>query len=148
MQYKQWLLAAFVAFSASLSGLVLADSNQTPDAQITISETQFGFVIGGSVGEGELIVDGKKRPFKIGGLSLGANVGISQISASGDVYEMKKVEDFPGNYVRVGGNVTLGKGVGGMTLKNEQGVMLQLNGSTEGLQFDVGASGVNIYFPK
>ncbi len=148
MQYKLWLSAFFLGFSALFGGVVLAESSNTPDAQITINETQFGFVIGGSVGEGELIVDGQKRAFKVGGLSVGANFGVSQISASGDVYNMKKVEDFPGNYVRVGGNVTVGKGVGGMTLKNEKGVTVQLNGSTEGLQFDVSASGVNIYFPK
>jgi|AntAceMinimDraft_1070359.scaffolds.fasta_scaffold00415_25 hypothetical protein len=148
MHCKQWLLAALMTFSVSFGGLVAADTSKKPDAQITISETQFGFIIGGSVGDGELIVDGKKMPFKIGGLGLGVNFGISKMSASGDVYDMKKVEDFPGNYARASGNLTVGKGVGGMTLQNEKGVVLQLNGSTEGLQFDVSAGGVNIYFPK
>lgn len=148
MCFKKYLTTGLLALSVSFGGLAAAESNKTPDAQITIDQTQFGFVIGGSVGEGELIINGEKHPFKIGGLSVGANFGIAQMSASGDVYDLKKIEDFPGNYGRVGGSIAVVKGTGGMTLKNEKGVIMHLQGSTEGLQFDVGASGVNIYFPK
>jgi hypothetical protein len=123
MNFKNWFTAGFLALSISAGGIAAA---KTPDAQITIDETQF----------------------KIGGLGVGANIGISKMSASGDVYDLKKIEDFPGNYGRVGGSVAAGKGMGGMTLRNEKGVTLQLKGTTEGLQFDISASGVNIYFPK
>jgi len=145
MSFKNWLTAGFMAFSLSIGGVATAEK---PDAQITIDETQFGFVIGGSVGDGVLNINGVKHVFKIGGLGVGANIGFSKMSASGDVYNLKKLEDFPGNYGRVGGSATAGKGVGGMTLRNEKGVTLQLQGTTEGLQFDISASGVNIYFPK
>lgn len=148
MRLKQWLTTGLLAFSVTFGGLAAAESKETPDAQVTINETQFGLIIGGSVGGGELVIDGKKHPFKLGGLSLGANIGASQMSASGDVYNLKKIEDFPGNYARVGGSVAFLKGMGGMSLRNEKGVIMHLRGSTEGLQFDVGASGVNIYFPK
>ena len=145
MNFKNWITAGFLALSISAGGIAAA---KTPDAQITIDETQFGFIIGGSVGDGVLNMNGKKHFFKIGGLGVGANIGISKMSASGDVYDLKKIEDFPGNYGRVGGSVAAGVGMGGMTLRNEQGVTLQLKGTTEGLQFDISASGVNIYFPK
>ena len=145
MNFKNWFTAGFLALSISTGGIAAA---KTPDAQITIDETQFGFIIGGSVGDGVLNMNGKKHFFKIGGLGVGANIGISKMSASGDVYDLKKIEDFPGNYGRVGGSVAAGKGMGGMTLRNEKGVTLQLKGTTEGLQFDISASGVNIYFPK
>lgn len=145
MNFKNWFTAGFLALSISAGGIAAA---KTPDAQITIDETQFGFIIGGSVGDGVLNMNGKKHFFKIGGLGVGANIGISKMSASGDVYDLKKIEDFPGNYGRVGGSVAAGVGMGGMTLRNEKGVTLQLKGTTEGLQFDISASGVNIYFPK
>jgi hypothetical protein len=145
MNLKNWLTTGFVALSISVGGLAAA---KTPDAQITIDETQFGFIIGGSIGDGVLNIDGKKHPFKIGGLGAGANIGISQMSASGNVYDLKKIEDFPGTYGRVGGSVAAGMGLGSMTLRNEKGVTLELKGTTQGLQFDISASGVNIYFPK
>jgi hypothetical protein len=145
MNLTKWFATGFLALSVSAGGMAAA---KQPDAQITIDETQFGFVIGGSVGEGVLNIDGKKHPFKIGGLGVGANIGISKMSASGNVYDLKKLEDFPGNYGRVGGSVAAGVGTGGMTLRNEKGVTLELKGTTEGLQFDISASGVNIYFPK
>ena len=145
MNFKNWFTAGFLALSISAGGIAAA---KTPDAQITIDETQFGFIIGGSVGDGVLNMNGKKHFFKIGGLGVGANIGISKMSASGDVYDLKKIEDFPGNYGRVGGSVAAGVGMGGMTLRNEKGVTLQLKGTTEGLQFDISASGVNIYIPK
>ena len=145
MNFKNWITAGFLALSISAGGIAAA---KTPDAQITIDETQFGFIIGGSVGDGVLNMNGKKHFFKIGGLGVGANIGISKMSASGDVYDLKKIEDFPGNYGRVGGSVAAGVGMGGMTLRNEKGVTLQLKGTTEGLQFDISASGVNIYIPK
>lgn len=145
MCFKNWLVTGVLALSMSVGAIAAAEK---PDGQITIDETQFGFLIGGSVGDGVLNIDGVKHVFKIGGLAVGANIGFSKMSASGDVYNLKKLADFPGNYGLISGSVTAGKGVGGMTLRNEKGVTMQLQGTTEGLQFNISASGVNVYFPK
>lgn len=125
-----------------------AETPRKPVGQVTIDETQFGFIIGGSVGGGELTFDGKKHSFQIGGLSLGANVGVSRMSARGEVYELKDLSQFPGTYVKLDGNIALGGGVGGMTLKNQNGVILRLEGTTQGIQFNIGASGVTVFFDK
>lgn len=138
------VLAGFMALSPS----VQAEQTKQPVAKVSIEETQFGLIIGGSVGGGKLTFDGKEYPFKLGGLSLGANIGVSRMAAVGQVYDMKNVEDFAGTYVKLDGSVALGGGVGGMTLKNEKGVIMSLNGTTQGLQFNIGASGVSVYFDK
>jgi hypothetical protein len=148
MSVRKIMAAALVATSFLAVGPALADAPLKPAGQVSIDETQFGFVIGGSVGGGELTVDGKKHAFQIGGLSLGANIGVSKFAARGEVYNLKNIEDFPGNYVTAGGQIALGGGMGGVTLKNEKGVIMRLQGTTEGVQFNVGASGVNVYFPK
>lgn len=140
--------SALMAVALVSGGLASAETPKKPVGQVTIDETQFGFIIGGSVGGGELTFGGKKHSFQIGGLSLGANIGVSRMSARGEVYDMKDVSQFPGTYVRLGGNVALGGGVGGMTLKNENGVILRLEGTTQGIQFNVGASGVTVFFDK
>lgn len=148
MNIKSILSAGLVASALVFSGAALAQTPKTPVAKVSIEETQFGLIIGGSFGGGKLTYEGKEYHFQIGGLSLGANIGVSRMAAVGQVYDMKRVEDFPGTYVKLDGNVALGGGVGGMTLKNENGVIMNLNGTTQGLQFNVGASGVNVYFDK
>ena len=101
--------------------------------------------MGGSVGGGTLTFQGKEYPFKIGGLTAGANVGISKMSAAGEVYELKEISKFPGTYTQLDASITLGGGVGGLQLKNENGVIMRLESRTQGLQLNVGsASGISV----
>jgi len=148
MKLSKLFASALTAVAMLAGGSALAETAKKPSAQVTINETQFGFIIGGSVGGGELTLDGKKHAFQIGGLSLGANIGVSRMSAVGEVYDMKDISQFPGTYVKLDGNIALGGGVGGMTLKNQNGVIMRLEGTTQGLQFNVGASGVTVFFEK
>ena len=148
MKFATILHATLIASALAFGGAAVAEQKKTPSGKVSIEETQFGLIIGGSVGGGTLTFDGKEHKFQIGGLSLGANIGISRMAAVGEVYDMKRLEDFPGTYVKLEGNIALGGGVGGMSLKNEKGVIMNLNGTTQGLQFNVGASGVTVYFEK
>ena len=148
MKMASILSAGLIASAMAFSTAVVAEQTKQPVAKVSIEETQFGLIIGGSVGGGKLTYEGKEYPFQLGGLSLGANIGVSKMAAVGEVYDMKRVEDFPGTYVKLDGNIALGGGVGGMTLKNENGVIMNLTGTTQGLQFNIGASGVTVYFDK
>lgn len=125
-------------------GSVSAQTNKAPSGTVTIDETQFGFIIGGSIGGGVLNYQGKTHKFKIGGLSVGANIGVSKVSASGEVYDLSNLSKFPGTYVKLDGNATIGGGVGGTVLKNEHGVLMKLNTTQEGLQFNLSANGVQV----
>ncbi len=150
MTHYSRVFAAFAA-SATLmmgSGQVLAETAKQPVGQVSIDETQFGFIVGGSVGQGELTFDGQKHAFKLEGVSLGANIGVSKFAATGDVYDMTSLEQFEGIYAKATGSVTLGGGKGGMILQNQNGVMMRLDGTTQGLQFNVGTSGVTVRFVK
>lgn len=139
----------FVALAAAfVAGLALAGDAKQPSGTVTIDETQFGFIVGGSTGGGTLTVNGKDYPFKLGGLSVGANVGVSKISATGEVYDLNKVSDFPGTYTKLDASVALGGGVGGLHLKNENGVIMRLESRTQGLQLNLGMSGVTVAMEK
>jgi len=140
-------LAAVGAMTLA-GGVVVAETPKKPVAQVSIDETQFGFIIGGSTGGGVLTYDGEKHAFKMGGISLGANIGASNFSATGQVYDMKNIDQFEGTYVRLTGSVALGGGMGDMTLRNENGVIMSLRGTTQGLQLNAGASGVTVRFEK
>ncbi len=129
-------------------GVSAADAPKKPSGTVSINETQFALIIGGSTGGGVLTYQGKKYPFKIGGMSLGANVGASKLAASGEVYDLTDVSKFPGTFTKLESSITLGGGVGGTVLKNENGVIMRLTSTSEGLQLNLSASGVTVKFDK
>ena len=141
---KKILTSLCIGTALLVGGVASAQNAKAPSGSVVINETQFGFIIGGSVGGGELSYQGKTYKFKIGGMSLGANIGVSKVSATGEVYELKDISKFPGTYVSLDGTVALGGGVGGMKLKNEHGVIMRLQATTQGLQLNASSSGVTV----
>lgn len=106
----------------------------------------FAAILGGSIGGGKLTFQGKAHEFKIGGLTAGANVGVTKMSAVGEVYELKDVAKFPGTYTKFDAAAAYGgAGAGAIYMKNENGVVMKLMSRAGGLQLNVGsASGVKV----
>lgn len=145
MNVRKMACPALLATMLLAGGLALAADAKKPSGTVTIDETQFAFIVGGSAGGGKVTFQGKEYPFKIGGLTVGANVGISRMSASGEVYDLKQISKFPGTYTKLDIGIALGGGVGGLRLKNENGVIMRLESRTQGLQLNVGsASGITV----
>lgn len=140
---------AFLATTLMMGSLALAaDTPKVVSGKVEIDETQFGLIVGGSTGGGTLTFNGKKHDFKIGGLSLGANIGVAKINAVGEVYDLTDVSKFPGTYTKLDANVALGGGLGGVQMKNEHGVIMRLDSTTQGVQFNLGVSGVKVTMDK
>lgn len=136
------VLAATATIFAAPAGFA---ADAAPDATVTIDETQFAFIIGGSVGGGKLTYKGQVHEFKIGGLTAGVNVGVTSMSASGEVFDLKDISKFPGTYTKIESGVALAGGVGALHLKNEHGVVMKLHSRSQGLQLNVvSASGVKV----
>src|SRR5436190_18325933 len=98
------ILATMLSLIAG--GMALAADEKKPDATVTINETQFAVILGGTVGGGNLSFQGKTHDFKIGGLTAGANVGVSKLSATGEVYDLKDLSKFAGTYTKLDTGVT------------------------------------------
>jgi len=140
-----FLILGLAIFSFGASA---ADAPKKPSGTVSINETQFALIVGGSTGGGVLTYQGKKYPFKISGMSLGANVGVSKLAASGEVYDLTDLTKFPGTFTKLESSITLGGGVGGTVLKNENGVIMRLTSTSEGLQLNLSASGVTVKLDK
>src|SRR3990170_5596535 len=110
---------------------------------VEIDETQLGFIIGGDIGKGVLHYKGVDFYFKTGGIKVGG-MGIAKISAVGEVYDLSDIDQFPGIYVTGDYGIALGGGVGGLVLKNENGVYLRLRSTLEGVALAVGLEGITI----
>lgn len=146
MRMNRRMAGAFAAaMLLAASSFTLGADARKPDGTVSIDETQFAVIVGGSWGGGKLSYQGKDYDFKISGLTAGVNVGASKMSAAGEVYDLKDVSKFPGTYTKFDASATLGGGAGAIHMKNENGVIMKLTSRTQGLQLNVGsANGVKV----
>jgi hypothetical protein len=117
-----------------------------PDAAIVIEQLRVGVLaVGASIGGGRLRFRGEEHPFSVRGLEFGS-VGVASLSASGEVFSLRRLEDFPGRYEeRVVPRPPGGEG-GPQTrfLRNARGVELRLRIERAGGQLRFAATGVTI----
>jgi hypothetical protein len=126
------------------STVVVPPEAQGPSvARIRFSGGEVAVGIGFSWGDGTIAYHGVQRPFHISGLSV-ANVGISSLTATGKVYNLRRLEDFAGNYVEMAAGATVGGGGSVAYLRNERGVVIEITSSTVGLDFQLSSNGVSI----
>jgi len=111
-----------------------AQAASKPDATLRLSGRSVAAGLGVSWGRGTLTYKGKDYPVSVSGLSL-VKVGISKVTASGRVYNLKSLRDFDGNYTAVGAGVTLAGGGSAVSMKNQNGVRVDLSATTRGVDF-------------
>ena len=117
--------------------------SEKPDATIEFSGGSVALGIGYSWGHGVLHFQGKDYPFTANGFSV-VNVGASSVEATGNVYNLKKVEDFPGNYMAAAAGATVAGGAAGAAMENQHGVVIRATSKNQGLQLTLAPSGIAI----
>lgn len=110
---------------------------------VSVDMTSVAAGVGASWGSGVLKFRGQSHLFKIDGLSVG-NVGISTITAVGNVYNMTSLSQFAGNYAAIGAGVTLAGGAAGLRMQNQNGVIINLYAVQQGVQLNIGPQGFTI----
>ena len=128
-------------------GLMLAfalpTSAEERSADLTLSAGSIAAGVGYSWGDGVLHFQGRPYPFTLHGLSV-VDVGVAQIEAAGDVYNLKRVEDFSGNYVAIDAGVTIAGGGTLAVLENQKGVRIALHSTTQGLKLNLAVDGIAV----
>jgi hypothetical protein len=124
-----------------------AAEEKKPDATVKMSGKSVAAGVGFSWGSGVLTYQGKQYPFSVSGLSAG-NIGVSGAELSGEVFNLKSLDDFNGNYTSAGAGATVAGGGGGMTMKNQNGVVMNVVGTTRGLTFKLGVDGMKVQLKK
>jgi len=120
-----------------------AGKDSKPVGQIQLKEGSVAVGIGYSWGKGVLTYRGKRYPFKISGLTAGELGGVT-ITARGDVYLLKKLEDFNGTYTSVGAGATAGGGFDVEAMRNANGVEIKVTSTTRGADLRAAIEGVKI----
>jgi hypothetical protein len=141
---KRKVLAAFAAAILSTAcALSFAATDRKPDATIDLNGGSVAVGVGVDWAKGTLHYNGRDFPVKVKGLSV-ARIGASKISATGEVYDLKRVADFAGNYSAVSAGAALAGGGSLAAMQNEHGVVMHLRSTTVGVDLDLGIKGIEV----
>ena len=118
MHTRNGILLATLGIIALAPGLVLAKGKHAaaaPSATVRLEAKQVAAGVGWAWGDGVLNYGGKQHRFKLSGLTA-VGVGASRADATGEVYGLKKLDDFEGTYasVEASGAVAAGAGIATM----------------------------------
>jgi hypothetical protein len=121
-----------------------AIAGRTPDGTVEMRMVQAAYIGSGNAGSGVLYHHGRSYPFTVAGAGIGG-IGVSEIEASGDVYNLPDVALFPGAYGEARYGFALGeRSAGELWLQNEAGVIMRLRARREGLMLSLGGDAVVI----
>jgi hypothetical protein len=140
LQMNRIISASLVALSIFCAPL-MASAAEAPDATIEFTGGTVAAGVGYSWAKGTLQYEGKSYPVDLKGLSVAA-IGAGSVKASGDVYHLAKLDDFNGNYTAVSAGVTVAGGGQATAMENQNGVVIKLRSTTQGLQFNLSVEGV------
>lgn len=144
---RNWFAPVLIlALTAVLAAPAVADDKKV-DAVLKLTEGSVAAGIGWSWGHGTLTYMGKSYRVKVEGLTVG-EVGMTNAKAKGNVYNLKKLEDFNGVYAAGGAGATAGKGRGAGALTNASGVSILLTSITKGASLKIAAEGLKLEIEK
>ncbi len=138
-------LAAIVLFC--LTALAGGAEKRKPDATVKLSEGTVAVGIGWSWGHGTLTYKGKEYKFKVEGLSVG-EVGVTKAEATGNVYDLKNLEDFDGIYGAASAGIAVQEGKGATAVINPRKVQIVLTSQTKGANLKIAAEGLKVKLEK
>jgi hypothetical protein len=142
---RKALVSAVAAACLVVVASVSAQQDQPvyPVGSITFETTSIAAGIGVSWGNGTFSFQGKQYPISVQGLGLGS-VGISKVNAVGDVFNLKNASDVVGTYVAFTGGIAIAGGVKGTLARNQNGVVLDLHATQQGVNLTIGTDGFTI----
>ncbi|MGE5088390.1 MAG: hypothetical protein ACM3QY_04615 [Candidatus Levyibacteriota bacterium] len=144
---------SFIGMAAALivavgTMLFASVASAAPSGTIEFSLYKAGFIVGGSGGSGTLKFKGKQYPVSIGGVSLGATIGVSKAELIGEVYNLKQPSDIEGTYSATQAGVAVAGGEKVFNLKNSKGVELKVKGKQIGLELSLDLNGMQVSLKK
>ena len=135
-------IAVFFLAMAVATTAVAAEK-ATPSGKVSIESTSIAAGIGVSLGRWEANLQRENLPV-LHRRSVAGGLGHQQGERRGDVYNLTDVSKFAGNYVAAEAGFALAGGMGGMVLRNQNGVVIHLRSVSQGARLQLGPSGLKI----
>ena len=150
MRFTGPLAYAFAALSLGMMTTSLTHAAQPgpemaakPDGELNLTGGSVAAGIGYAWGSGRLEFGGAAHRVKVSGLSI-IDVGAAKFAAHGSVYHLKRLSDFNGTYTSFAAGAAIAGGAGVAYLRNDNGVVIRHDSTTEGLRFNLSTSGVTL----
>ena len=146
-------MRAFIVGLAVLLGVDLtlapARAADAPEVMGTIelSGGSVGLGIGFSWGSGTLSYKGKQYPISAEGFDVG-DLGVSEVRATGKIYNMTSLDQFDGSYSGYEAGATLVAGGDAVTMVNENGVRIALVSGSKGVKLTFAGDTVTLKIKK
>ncbi len=137
----QGALGLLAPAAASLTGAATA---QAASARIEFKLFRAGFIVGFGSGSGSLFSGGQRYRLNIGGVSLGATIGVASADFVGRVRNLRRPSDIEGTYTAVSAGLAAAGGGSVARLRNSRGVELEVSGKQIGLMASVDLSGMRV----
>jgi hypothetical protein len=134
------ILSAILVFATLSLAPLLSNAAGIPDATLDLSGSRGAVGVGYVQASGTLHFQGQDYPVRVQGLTVG-EVGGGTITATGDVYNLSKLDDLNGNYVAVSAGAALGGGSDGSAMQNQNGVVIKLRETTQGADVNLSIDG-------
>jgi hypothetical protein len=141
LRFTRLCMVGLVAAIAILGEQSVANAG-APTVRIQL--TRAGVVVGFSRGSGTLYYRGHRYPLSIGGVSLGATLGVSRVELIGNAYNLHRPSDIQGTYTAAQAGLSIAGGRNAARLTNSRGVVLELRGRTVGFIFSLDLSGMRV----
>ncbi len=143
-----FIIAMVFGCTSSKSSTTTATSAEqkptgAPSGTIHWEGKEFMAILETQWGHGTLAYNGKVYKFKTSALGAGGWGG-QEISATGEVYNLNDISDFPGKYNELRSGATGVKGVAYAYVRNDKGVSIHVKAHTEGVALTIGATGMTI----
>jgi lipid-binding SYLF domain-containing protein len=135
-------------FSFAFAPAVVATMNsslaEAASGRIELRLVRAGFILGFGSGSGSLYYGGKRYRLNLGGVSLGATIGVASVDFVGRARNLRRPSDIEGTYRAVGAGVAAAGGGSVARLRNSRGVELEVRGKQIGFMASVDLSGLRI----
>ena len=140
------LLKLLIVASLLLTSNVPPAAAQEPDGTVKITRRSVSEAVGLSWGDGVLTYKGKDYlfTFQASGLLREVAPAITAAELSGQVFNLKNLEDFNGNYKIVKAEGPVGGSGALAAIRNQNGVVLNVVATTGEHKFTLGAGGMTI----
>ena len=144
------LLGLLIVGNLLLVAKIYPAAAQEPDGTVKITRRSVAPAVGLSWGDGVLTYKGKDYvfSFEASGLLREVEEGVTAAELSGQVLNLKNLEDFNGVYKTVERAESVGSGGTRVTIKNQNGVVVNVIATTGGRKFTLGPEGLTIQLKK
>lgn len=140
---RQALVFRMAALGVLAAVTLAVAQDGPPSGKVWVESKSVALGVGVSWGDGKLTYQGKEHVFAVNGLSV-VDLGVAKVTATGEVFNLKKLSDFNGNYVAGEAGAAVGGGAGTAILKNQNGVVMKLKGTGTGVKFTLAGKGVEV----